>query len=222
MVVKTKMAKEWNDSTAKSESEGLRMLSRTVLGRATAEAEQILADAQAKADRLRQEAHKQAEIERKAILERALREADQIRKQAVIAAQLQAQAMRLRRREDLLNKVFEEAGRKLASVQQWSNYPQIAEQLIREAVTSLNSNPIRISADAKTRSLLTETVLAALAKDLKVQLEFGPELEQGTGITAETMDGRQRYDNTLETRLKRRWDTLRASVYHLLMGEQGS
>ncbi|MBC7263814.1 MAG: hypothetical protein H5T64_05570 [Chloroflexi bacterium] len=216
------MAKDWNNRIAKSESEGSSALSRAVLGRATAEAEQILADAQAKAERLRQEAHERAQGERKAILERALREADQIRKQAVITAQLQAQTMRLQRREGLLNQVFEEAHRKLASVQQWSNYRQIAEQLIREAVMSLNSDPIRISADAKTRSLLPETALAALAKDLKVQLEIGPELEHGTGIIAETTDGRQRYDNTLEIRLNRRWETIRAPVYRLLIGEHGS
>jgi vacuolar-type H+-ATPase subunit E/Vma4 len=52
-----------------------------------------------------------------------------------------------------------------------------------------------------------------------VQLQAGPVFDQGIGVIVETMDGHLQFDNTLETRLSRMQNSLRARVYELLTGE---
>jgi len=203
----------------KSASESIRALSREVLDEARTEADQILADAKAKADIIRQHALEQAAAEREEILRRARQEADHIRRQAIASAQLQARKLQLERREKLLNNVFDAVQQRLPSVQQWSDYDQIVRRLIREAVAHLATDEVHIRADEQTQKLLTDEVLAELSKELGVQLQLGTPLEHGTGVIAETVDGRRQYDNTLEARLNRQQGELRSAVYRLLMGE---
>jgi vacuolar-type H+-ATPase subunit E/Vma4 len=199
--------------------ERMQALARAVLGEAHAEAQKIQADAKAVADATLHHAQEQAASERGDILGHARQEAEHIRSQAIAAAQLRAQTLRLGRREKLLESVFDAARQRLATVQQSSDYGQIVRQLIREATAHLGTDSVHIRADEKTRSLLTDEMLAELAEKLGVQLLLGPPLERGTGVMAETADGRRQYDNTLEARLKRWQDMLRSPVYRLLMGD---
>jgi vacuolar-type H+-ATPase subunit E/Vma4 len=203
----------------RSVEDSMQALSRAVLSEARADAEQVVADARAKAEAIRQRAQEQAESERKEISERARHEAERIRSQAIAAAQLQARTLQLGRREKLLNGVFGAARQRLSAIQQWTDYDQIVHLLIREAVTRLGGDSIQVRADERTQTLLTDDVLAGMASELGVQLHLGLPLESGTGIVAETEDGRRRYDNTLEARLSREQDALRSPVYRLLMGE---
>jgi vacuolar-type H+-ATPase subunit E/Vma4 len=203
----------------KSVDESIRALSRAVLSEARAEAKQILADATAKADTMRQRSQEQAAAEREEILGRAHREAEHIRSQVIATAQLQARTLQLERREKMLDGVFDAARLRLPSVQQWTDYDQIVHQLIREAVTHLGADVARIRADVQTQKLLADDVLAELSKELDVQLQLGAPLQQGIGVIAETVDGHRQYDNTLQACLNRRQDALRSPVYRLLMGE---
>lgn len=203
----------------RSVDESMKALARAVWSEARAEAERILADAKAKAEAIQQEAQKQAAAEREEILKNARREAEHIRSQAIAAAQLQARTLQLERREKLLNKVFEAARERLPSVRQWTDYDQIVRQLIREAVAHVGTDVVLLRADEETQELLTDEVLAELSQELGVQLQRGEPLTHGTGVIAETMDGRRQYDNTLEARLSRRQDALRAPVYRILRGE---
>ncbi|MCD6290907.1 MAG: hypothetical protein J7M34_10430 [Anaerolineae bacterium] len=150
---------------------------------------------------------------------RAQREAEDIRNQAIAAAQLQAQMLRLQHREGLLDRVFKAAREKLTTIPQWSDYDQIVHHLAVEAIARLGAPEVRIRADERTMSLLTEDTLAAIAKETGVQVQLGEKLERGTGVIVETPDGHRQYDNTLETRLDRQQEALRPLVYRLLMGE---
>ena len=204
---------------SKWEDENIEALARAVLTEARAEAEQSLADVKAKADSIRQRAQEQADAQRADILRRASQEASRIRGQSIATSQLKARTTQLESREKLLDNAFQTAQQKLSSMQQWSDYPRIARDLLREALMRLGAPAARVRADNVTRKHLTDEVLAGLSKELGMQLEFGAPLEQGTGVVVETMDGHRQYDNTLESRLSKMQGTLRARVYHLLMGE---
>lgn len=203
----------------RSVEENLQALTRAVLNEAHTEAERILADARAKADAVQQQAQQQAFAERDDILAHASQKADRLRSQAVASAQLQARAAELDRREKLLNSVFDEARRQLPSIQQRDDYDQIARQLLREALIHLEADSILVRADELTKTYLTDQVLAAVSAELDVQVQQGTVLEQGIGLIVLTVDGHRQYDNTLEARLDRQWNSLRAPVLHLLMGE---
>lgn len=204
------MTPEYNDIQA---------LGSAIKGDARGEADQILADAQARAEDIRQQAQAQADTERETILQRARQEAGTLRSHAAAAAQLEAQTLKLKRREQLLERVFAEARQQLASALQWPDYEQIARHLVREAAKRLGADEVLVRADEGTRKVLEDDVLADLGEELGMHLRAGELLAQGTGVVLETPDEHRRYDNTLETRLARMQDGLRAPVYHILMGE---
>jgi vacuolar-type H+-ATPase subunit E/Vma4 len=197
----------------------IQALSRAVMKKANADADQILDDAKAKADAVREQAQQQADDERQEILERARQRAESIRSQQVAAAQLKARTLKLEQREQLLDDVFDAVRQRLPSVRQWTDYDDVVLLLVREAVGRLKVKEGRIWADERAREILSEETLADLSKELGVQLQLGESLQQGVGVVAKTPDGHREYDNTLEARLNRWQDELRFSVYHLLMGE---
>lgn len=199
----------------------IRALQQAIMEDAASEAEQILADAHAQAEAIHAEAEAQANAERETRLQRARQTADGLRGQAVAAAQIEAQNLRLKRREQLLTRVFDEARRQLAEAPQWPDYPDIARRLAREAIEMLRADEVVLHADVVTGRLLDERVLDELGQELGIRLSVGAPLGDGTGVVAETADGHRRYDNTLEARLARMQDTLRAPVYRILAGEAG-
>jgi vacuolar-type H+-ATPase subunit E/Vma4 len=203
----------------RSLDENVQALTRTVLNEAHAEAEQVLADAQAKAQAVREHAQEQASAERTEILARASQKAERLRSQAVASAQLQARTAELERREKLLNSVFDAAQQRLSDMPQRADYDQIARELLRQALMSLGADTAHVRADERTRTVLTDQVLTEISEELGVQVTHGTPLEHGVGLVVQTADGHREYDNTLEARLGRLQNTLRAPVLRLLKGE---
>jgi V/A-type H+-transporting ATPase subunit E len=203
----------------KSMEKGMQVLSRAVLKKARADADHVLDEAKRAADGVRQQAQQQADAEREKVLERARQEAERIHGQAVAVAQLEARKLKLEQREELLDEVLAAARQRLPTVQQWTDYDQIVDYLVREAVVQLKADQCRIRADERAQQILTPKLLAGISAELGVQVQLGDALEHGLGIVAETMDGRRQYDNTLEARLDRQQEGLRFPVNRLLMGE---
>jgi vacuolar-type H+-ATPase subunit E/Vma4 len=197
----------------------IKALSRAVMKKAQTDADQILSDAKAKADAVREHAQTQAEKEREETLERARQRAERIRSQGVAAARLKARTLKLEQREKLLDDVFDAVRQRLPTVQQWTDYDQVVLLLVRQAIAQLKAKEGHIWADARAREILSAEALAGLSEELGVQLQLGEPLGKGVGVIAKTPDGHREYDNTLEARLNRWQDELRFSVYHLLMGE---
>lgn len=199
--------------------ESIEMLSHAVMREAQNEAEEVLSRAKEDARKIMEEAQDQADVERKAILKRASQDEERTRRQMIASAQIKARTLQLKKREDLLDKVFGEAHQQLSGLQQWSDYDRIVIDLLREALMSLQTDSALIQADKETLQYLTDGALEKVSKELNVKLQVKGSLDQGTGVIVETDDGRRRFDNTLETRLDRMKDALRAPVYRILVGE---
>lgn len=197
----------------------MQVLSRAVLKKARADANHVLDEAKVKAGSVRREAQQKAEAEREQVVERARREAERIRSQAAAAAELEARRLNLDRREALLDDVLAAARQRLSTVQQWTDYDQIVNELVREAVTQLKADQCRIRVDERAQQILTPDLLAKISEETGVEVQLGEALAQGMGVIAETLDGRRQYDNTLEARLDREQEELRFPVHRLLMGE---
>lgn len=202
-----------------SVEDNITSLSRAIMNEARGEADQVLEDARAKAEATRRQAQEQADAARKDTLDRAQREAERIRSQKVASTQLKARTMQLDSREKLLNKVFTTVQQELPSIAQWSDYEEIARSLLREALNQLKASEVVVRADKQTQAHLSQQFLKDISDELKVQIQVGEPLAQGTGVIVETANGRLQFDNTLETRLQRLWNGMRSPVYHLLMGE---
>ena len=199
---------------------GIEALRQAIMQDAREEVERILADARARAKDIRARAEARANAERETMMQRAHREAETARGRVIAQAQMEAQTLKLRRREGMLERPFTEARRQLASVPQRPEYEQIACRLVREAARHLDADSALVRADVETREVLSSEVVAELSGELGVYLGPGEPLERGTGVVLETPDGHRRYDNTLENRLARTRDALRTPVYHILIGEE--
>jgi len=204
----------------KTEAQDIEMLARAILTEARDEAEQLKAEAQEKADAIRKRAQEQAEEERKAILERANQDAERLRGQAVATAQLKARSVQLVHREQLLDLVFEAVKEKLSAVQERPDFDEISAMLLREALTQLKVNKAEVRGDETTQKSLKKSALRDISKELGGDFTIGNVLEEGTGIVVDAADGKIHYDNTLETRLSRLQNTLRSSVYQMLIGDK--
>jgi vacuolar-type H+-ATPase subunit E/Vma4 len=187
---------------------------------ATAEAEEVLVTARARAQEIRARGRAQAEAERQAILNRARQEAERLHGQAISTTQLKVRNDQLAFREQLLDRVFVSVRDQIPSVQKWNNYEEIAISLLKEALHHLKDYPVQVRADPTIHKLISREKLDQIAAELGVEVTDYRELEQGTGVIVETADGHLNFDNTLETRLARMQNALRAPVYHILMGEQ--
>ena len=194
-------------------------LSRDILQQAESEAEQIISEAKSKAEQIQKRAQEEAAAERVRILNQAKRDSDRIRSQAIATTQLKARTMQLESREKLLTEVFEASLKKIPSVQQWNDYEAIVEKLALEAIAQIGSDKIIIYSDKFTNKLLAESILKKNNSEFGGTIELGDPLEKGTGLIASTTNGHLTYDNTLETRLQKLENELRAPVNHLLMGE---
>ncbi len=199
--------------------ENIKMLSRSILTDAQAEADKILEEAKAKAESVKRRAEEQARAERAQILEDATRESERLRGQVIATTQLKARTQILENREKVLNDVFKAAREELPAIQQWSEYKDIALNLLREALVQLKGTDVIVRADKTTMKLLNDEAIQKAAKEFNIKIKAGESLEHGVGVIVETADGHLNYDNTLETRLNRMQNSARSAVYHLLMGE---
>ena len=202
------------------EQDDIITLTRAIREQAEAEASQTLATARRQANSIQDQAQAQADAQREEILQRAHDEARSLYEHTAATAQLEAQRLKLQHREQLIERVFAEARQQLPSAPQWSDYEQIARRLVREAVERLDVDEAVVRAGEATQRIIDEEALSELGKELGVRLHAGKPLSQTTGVVIETPDGHRLYDNTLETRLARMRDALRAPVYHILAGER--
>ena len=198
----------------------IEMLERAILGEVRDEAEQLKAEAKQKVEAIHKRAQTQADAESKASLDAATQDAERLRSQAVATAQLKARSVQLEHREQLLDRVFKAVKEKLADVTKRPDYDQTAAMLLREALVQLRVNKAEVRADQATQNVLKKKSLDEISKELKGQFTLADTLEEGTGVVVDAADGKLNYDNTLETRLNRLQNTLRASVYKILTGEQ--
>lgn len=194
-------------------------LEQAIIGIAQQEAQAILDEAKAKADSIRKQAQSAADIENDHIRQEAQQTAARRMDQAIAKAQLEAQMLKLQRREQLLTRTFDRVRAQLAIIPQRPDYALIVRRLISEAATFLGDETFVIHADAATNQMIDDAFLEDLAQTLNVHLECGTPLETGTGIILNTSNGHRRYDNTLETRLARVQNDVRATVYHILAGD---
>ncbi len=203
-------------------------LQRAIMEIAQQEVQTILSEAKATVAGIEKRAQEKAQAESAHILEEAQQSAKTLVDQAAAKAQLEAQMLKLRRREHLLEHTFDVVRQQLRTIPQRPDYADIVKHLIREAVTYLDEQTFTLEADAVTRALLSEAFLKDLAEELGVSLELAPLEEspstrrepfEGTGVALTTDNGHRRYDNTLEARLTRMQDDLRTAVYHILVEE---
>jgi len=193
-------------------------LTQAIMGEARAETQELRSRAQAQADEILRRAQDQAERERAGIVEHARQEAVRLQRQAVSTAEMQARALELDHREQLLEKAFAAAAERLKAVPAQKDYPVVVKRLLGEAVGQVPVGSLDVLADRATLALLSKTLIDEISKDTGSTLATGKTLGSGIGVVVRTSDGRLQFDNTLETRLSRLKGVIRSAVHRELLG----
>jgi vacuolar-type H+-ATPase subunit E/Vma4 len=172
-------------------------------------AERIAATAGAEADALRAAAHKEG-------VERGQRQAARL----LAAAEAKSRREWLLERETLIEEAITRARSQLQRFTQMPGAREILIELIREGLRVLPSEPVRVSVPEGCQQLLDEAAAASLAADgRKIHVETDPVL--AGGVILETLDGRRRFDNSFDARIRRAAKRLRRLAADTLFGEEG-
>ena len=206
------------------DAENISPLHKAILTEAQQDVDEILANAQDRAKNIRQKAESRARAAASRLINNAKTEAMTLQERSAARAQLDAQMLKLQRREDLIQQVFEQARTQLSSIAQKPDWALVVHTLLNQAIEELDSQSdpegFIVHADPLTQDTFGESFLLDVSQQLHVKLSFGSPLVGKTGVLVVTHDGHRQYDNTLETRYERMMDELRFGVYGILTGKQ--
>jgi V/A-type H+/Na+-transporting ATPase subunit E len=204
---------------------GVAALRESVMKEAERASRRTLDGANAQAERIRAEAEAEVDRECAGSLDTAGVAVARYRQQVVGSAVLEARSLRARRREVVLDRVLLLASGQLASPSTLSevNYSAVVEGLVREAVAQLSEvNALVIRGDPAALAILSagpdesEPLMARIGEATGHHLSLGEPLAQGVGVIVASPDGRLSYDNTLQTRMDRMRDVLRAEIAKII------
>ena len=205
-------------------------LREAILEQAARDRQRLIHEAESQAQRVITQAEMAASTQRAHITEHAALMAAELEREAKGSARLEAQAIRVRKREELLDAVFRRAGDDLAEFDKREDYQDVVVSLVLDAARQLGQHggeekPLIILADEVARRALDAATLRRLEEETGREVSLGDPLPQGSGthrqlgVVVQSEDGHLRYDNTLQARLLRMRGTLRASAFRMLMGE---
>ena len=116
-------------------------------------------------------------------------------------------------REEHLQRAIAAAREELARKRGLVGYPDVLERLVREALEALGEDAGRVHVDPRDEALVRAMFASGPDRPLVT-----PDLETAGGVTAESVDGRIRVDNTFDSRLVRAGEVYRRELYDRLIG----
>lgn len=177
--------------------EGMEKISRAILDKVRADAEQIVKEAEEKAWQELEKAEKQRETkfkeEKRKIIEEAERQASRILAQSSIKARQELS----RAKTEIIDGIVSRVRNTLPAI---SSDEGPLLNLIKEAVEELGADEVRVYVSRKNISAVRKLVKGD--KGLASKIMEIKEFDCAGGVIAENIDGKVSIDNTYETRLE--------------------
>jgi len=177
--------------------EGMEKISRAILDKVRADAEQIVKEAEEKAWQELEKAEKQRETkfkeEKRKIIEEAERQASRILAQSSIKARQELS----RAKTEIIDGIVSRVRNTLPAI---SSDEGSLLNLIKEAVEELGADEVRVYVSRKNISAVRKLVKGD--KGLASKIMEIKEFDCAGGVIAENIDGKVSIDNTYETRLE--------------------
>ncbi|MBN1402578.1 MAG: hypothetical protein JXA74_17185 [Anaerolineae bacterium] len=147
---------------------------------------------------------------------------DATHRRMMAQAELEAQAIRIRRREAVLNEVWAAARRRLEEVSDEGERLEILAELVQDAAAQLKGGDLTVQVNERDRALLDDAWMDALAESLRERQGVGelrlmaePAPILGGAIVWRD-DSRRVVDNSWDERLQVAREVLRDEVYRRL------
>jgi vacuolar-type H+-ATPase subunit E/Vma4 len=199
-------------STAAQDASDLAALIRE---QSATEIAQLLADAHARAERVRAAATAELESTRAAAA-RAGEERGRRRAAALLAvAEAQSRLKLLQVRESHIDEARGRARTQLCALSGVPNPREVVAAFVREALRTLDPGPVRVRLPGALAALLDDATRRHLGAG-RWALHFETAAVPGGGVIVETDDGHRRFDNSIAARFRRRAPNLRQLAAQLL------
>ncbi|OQB35103.1 MAG: V-type ATP synthase subunit E [Candidatus Latescibacteria bacterium ADurb.Bin168] len=190
-------------------------LREAVIRDAQAQAYEIMQDAIAAGQRLAAEMDARIAQDRSEALAKAEQKAMQEQQRLLASAQGKIQKERLLEREKRIAEVIDAARSALA---EYARQPGVGRDLLLklcvEGATALRSEKVLLVVRPDQRSWVDTPFLLAVQQQSGKRVELsGENLTAIGGVIVTSLDGRERFDNTLDNRLARVIDDVRAMIW---------
>lgn len=181
------------------------------------EALNIAAESERQAQAILGKATAQADQIRTSALAQAQSRADQESRRLLARAALAAQRERLQAREELLARIWQSSEQELRALTAQPEYEHVLHRLALAAARSLAAGAVVLAADPVGHALLAPARLAAWSSAAEVQFRRAAEpAATWGGLIASDDGGRRQIDATFPTRLALAQEELRERVAELL------
>jgi len=190
---------------------GLEEILQSMAAKAEFEREAIISAARQEAERIVARARADADAARASALETELRRLRSEQARRLNDVRLEGLRAVASAREALLDEAFRECSSRLRGLRSDPSYPSIFAALLDEAVTELGSRDLLIDVDPA-----DETLARSLCADRGLSAVVRPSLCSAGGLDVGTVDGRIVVRNTIERRLTRAREALRAELLAML------
>jgi V/A-type H+-transporting ATPase subunit E len=117
-------------------------------------------------------------------------------------------------KDEIFQKAFQEAERRLQSLRDTPDYERVLQKLTLEALTELGSSEGTIHINPQ-----DEPLCRKILKEAGVNSEIVADPATSAGLEVQSRDGSITILNTFDTRLKRAKELLRPEVFSLLFGD---
>ena len=184
--------------------------SKTTILRAEAQAEKIL-----------EEAKKEAEKKYQSIINENKEKLRTKEQQMIILFELEAKNRLLKAKEELIEEIYNRALNRLREYTSTKDYMNCLFRLISEASRQISSNKLIIQLNERDAQALTEKLLLDISRKIGVKLvKSKKKVDCIGGVIVASPDGRMVVDNTFENRLRMLKSSLRVKVAEILFREE--
>ena len=179
---------------------------KAIVEKAEQEKAKVLAEARAEAEKLRAEAVRKAQAQAEAMQRRVLS-----------GVHLEVKKQALQAREDAIGRIFGLLREKLEAHRKSREYGPFLKQLILEGVLALDAPSLDLTAGEAEKPLCTRTFLDGVVEEAAkrgktVKLNLSKDVLADGGVVLVSGDGRTRFDNSFNARLRRHEDVLRMTA----------
>jgi len=196
---------------------GLEELKSKILEDAEKEAEEILKEAEEEAQKILAKAEEEAERIRREILERAKREAEVRARRIIAQARLEVKQREAQVRERYINEAIERAKKKIEEMRGSKEYLEFLHENAMTAVKAIDADEVVLRAPEDDITYLEE-LLPDIRAETGKDVELGDPIDATAGVVAESADGKEAFDNTVDAKLERMRPTIVREVSQILFG----
>ena len=175
---------------------------------------EMIHNAHNEADEIIKSAEAKAETIKHSHLENAIKLADAERNRQIYTVKTEAKMHVIKAKDELLQKAFLEAKKKLINFRERRDYKNSYKLMIQEAVHELEEEEAEFHIDKK-----DETLCKEILEELNENSEIVADITCAGGLNVSTTDEKVVIFNTIESRLDKAKELLKFETFSILFGD---